>query len=104
MARVQTSIKLPSQTSIRKRLKGLREIQKRVINGQPQPWWGPLTWKGSNLAYVGCGKSNTPEGIKWTEMNQAVSMLIKETEDTLTFLQRHAKVAKSKKTAEVANG
>jgi hypothetical protein len=103
MARVQTSIKWPSQASIRQRLKGLREIEARVVNGKPEPWWGVLKWKGARLVRE-VAKSGTPEGEKWTEMNQAVKMLIKETEDTLTFLQRHAKVAKSKKTAEVANG
>jgi hypothetical protein len=111
MRQPKTSIKWPSKASIERRIKGLREIESRVVTSRPEPWWGEGKWvKGLQGWFLQWedGKTpkwDTPEGQKWSEMRAAIQQLIREAEDLLTMIPKRARVAKqSTNQVEAANG
>jgi hypothetical protein len=100
MTAPKVSIKMPSQRSILQRIKGLREIEARVINSRPEPFYGE--WTGVKL--VKPPKCAAPEGKKWTQMRFAVQELVQESEDLLTLTRSFARVNASKRKKEDADG
>jgi hypothetical protein len=111
MRQPKTSIKWPSKASIERRIKGLRELESRVVTSRPEPWWGEGEWVKMNGFWVHQwvdgkkAKWEEPEGQKWSEMRMAISQLIHESEDLLTMIPKRARVAKqSTNQAEAASG
>jgi hypothetical protein len=101
MAAPKVSIKWPSVASLERRLKGLAEIERRVVNSRPEPFYGTFSQKKSDLtgtmvwAYE-AGKQDTVEGKNWRRMNLAINQLKSETEKILTMVRQQAKVEAKK--------
>lgn len=99
MTQPTVSIKWPSQASVSRRLKGLKEIQARVVNSRPEPFYG--AWDYKKGKWRAKPKSMTPQGDKWKAMNLAISQLVMEAEDLLKMVQQNASKNRAKKVANV---
>lgn len=99
MPNAKVSIKWPTVASINKRLRGLREIEERIVKSRPEPYYGKFegTWLKRKMLVP--PKSNTVEGKKWMEMRLAIGVLTNETQELLTLTRQVQREAKKNVTA-----
>lgn len=74
MAEPQLSIRWPSRTGVLARVRGLRKLDRAVVDRRPEPYYGPK------------GKINTKEGRDWLEQRMAVLALLGESEALLKLI------------------